>query len=289
MVAPDDKQNRLSTLSQDVIAVPKKPPAKPAAPEPAAKRAPERPAERPVEKPVEKPPERVERKEIPASQDVFKVNTQSQPALSMPTPASPRAARPAARPPGAELPPVTLAIGAAAGLALLLAAYAVFAGGGGGSSAASDEKVAKLEVELKAANERVAKLEAKLSAASTDAQKLGAPGQGNVLVLSAGIRDLRDDLDMVSNEVAAVSTQVGELRTLAGGSSKDAKMALAQIEQVGARVATLNQQIAGMPRGGGGGGGGGGGDAQAQLKALAQKTDKMAADIRQLYRQVGSQ
>jgi chromosome segregation ATPase len=180
-----------------------------------------------------------------------------------------------------------LGIGAVAGLALLVALYAAFSAGGGARPAATDEKVAKLEVELKAANERVAKLESRLSAASADAQKLGAPGQVNVLQLSAGIRDLRDSLDMVSNDVAAVTAQVGEVRTLAGGSSKDAKMALAQIEQVGARVATINQQLAGMPRSGGAAAAGG--DVQAQLKSLAQKTDKMAADIRQLYRQAGSQ
>lgn len=275
MAAPPDnkdKQSRLSTLSQDVIAVPRQPASPAHAEKPPRQEAPERTAER------------SERKAMPSSQDVFKVSSPEPPAI--PTAAPPRSARrPAAR--GADsllkerIPAATWVAAGLAGLALLLAGYAVLSGGAAAAPAAQNEQ---FEVKLKAAAERIAKLEEQLSAASADAEKLDAPGRINTLQLSAGIRSLRNDLDMVANEVASITVQVGEIRTLAAGGAKDAKLALAQIEQVGARVATLNEQLAGAPRTGTGGG-----DAQAQMKSLAQKTDKMAADIRQLYRQIGSQ
>lgn len=275
MAAPPDnkdKQSRLSTLSQDVIAVPRQPAAPAHAERPSRQEAPERPAER------------TDRKAMPSSQDVFKVSSPEPPAIPTAVPRSAR--RPAAR--GANsllqerIPVATWVAAGLAGLALLLAGYAVLSGGAATAHAAQN---AQFEVKLKAAAERIARLEEQLSAASADAEKLDAPGRINTLQLSAGIRSLRNDLDMVANEVASITVQVGEIRTLAAGGSKDAKLALAQIEQVGARVATLNEQLAGAPRTGTGGGG----DAQAQLKSLAQKTDKMAADIRQLYRQIGSQ
>ncbi len=272
---PNDKQSRLSTLSQDVIAVPRQP-------------APPAHAERhPRQEAPERPAERTERKEMPPSQDVFKVSAPEPPALPAARP------RPAKRPPvrvagsllKERIPAATWVAAGVAGLALLVAGYAALSGGAADAAAAHAAQIAQFEVELKAATERIAGLEEQLSAASADADKLGAPGRINALQLSAGIRSLRNDLDMVSNEVAGIAVQIGEIRTLAAGGSKDAKLALAQIEQVGARVATISEQLAGAPRAGKGGGG----DAQAQWKSLAQKTDKMAADIRQLYRQIGSQ
>ncbi len=269
MAASDDKQNRLSTLSQDVIAVPKK-----AVPPPAPARAPEPPV-------VQRPPE--PRREIPPAQDVFRVPsgyTQAQPALPPQV-----AAAPSPQP----VPIPLMAAGGVAVLALAVALWALVAGGAVPTTPAEPE-AARLAGELAAANERLAKLEARLAAPAVEAPRAGSEPAVNVLQVTATLRDLRDDLDGLSNRLDALQTQVGEVRTLAGAGSKDAKMAMAQSDQVVARLATINQQLASLPKGAtGGAASSAGGDVQAQLKALTQKTDKLAADIRQLYRQVGTE
>lgn len=270
MAASDDKHNRLSTLSQDVIAVPKKA---------AAQGAPASVPEPPV---IQRPPER---REIPPAQDVFRVPTgytQAQPALPPPV-----AAAPSSQP----LPVPLIATGGVAVVALAVAIWAL-AAGGAVSTAPAGPEAARLAGELAAANERLARLEARLAAPApaVEAPRAGSEPAVNVLQVTAGLRDLRDDLDGLSNRLDALQAQVGEVRTLAGAGSKDAKMAMAQSEQVVARLATINQQLASLPKGAtGGAASGAGGDVQAQLKALTQKTDKLAADIRQLYRQVGTE
>ncbi|MFZ5757757.1 MAG: hypothetical protein ACOY3X_12680 [Pseudomonadota bacterium] len=260
MSSSDDKQNRLSTLTQDVIAVSKKQ-ATPAAPSRGNERA------RVPEK--EKLPEQ----RVPPTQDVFRV-----PAPPPPVPVP--SARPAARAAASAGP-----VWAVAALALAAVVVAVFALLRTPAAPAADPQLALLAVELQAANARVQALEAKLGAAAEETRNMNPSSQAGLLQISAGLRDLRNDLDRLSNEQSKLAAQLGELRTLAGGASRDAKMALSQVDQVGARVATINEQVGSAPRAGAVAAASG--DVAAQLKSLSQKTDKMAADIRQLYRLSG--
>lgn len=305
MAVSDDKQNRLSTLSQDVIAVPKKPAASARAPERPAERAQERTQTERAQQDVPRPPER---KPIPATQDVFKVSsptdfpdTRESPSAAAYTaphtapppppvraPARQRVAPAAAAPAG--LSPVSLATAVVAVLALLVAVYGVTRDAGG-IAAVDAPGLEQMAQELKAANDRVAKLEMALSAAASDTQSLNSPGQANVLQISAGMRSLRNDVDGVSNELARLTSELGEVRTLAGAGNGQAKIAMSQVEQLASRLATLNAQVANAPRATGGAAAAApaNADTQAQLKALSARTEKMAADIRQLYRLVGGQ
>lgn len=259
MSPPDDKQNRLSTLTQDVIAVPKKPAA-------SSSRSAER--ERIAER------EHVqEKRAVPPTQDVFRVPA---PPPSVPMPSA-RGAVPQAAAAGG-------AIWAVGAIALVAIAVAVYALQQAAPAPVADPQIAVLAAELKLANERVQKLEAKLGAAAADAQNISPGSQAGLLQISAGLRELRNDLDKVSNEQGRLASQVGEIRGLAGGASKDAKIALSQVDQVGARLATVTEQVGSAPRVTGSAGTVASGDVAAQLKGLNQKTDKMAADIRQLYR-----
>lgn len=298
MAVSDDKQQRLSTLSQDVIAVPKKPAG------PASGHAGER----------ERGPDRVpeppapERKSVPPTQDVFRVAPSQDVFKVTPTPDAPVAPQPtsagpvvppvrakprvtpAPQPSRGALTPVQLGTAVVAVVALLLAVFSVTRDAGPAAPADSVE-IAQLKQELTASNERVAKLEMALSAAASDAQKLGTPGQANVLQISAGMRQLRNDIDVVSNDLARISTEIGELRTLAGSGSGQSKLAMAQVEQLAARFATLKEQVASAPRASAPAAAGGAvsADIQAQLKTLSARTEKMGADIRQLYRLAGGQ
>lgn len=258
MSPPDDKQNRLSTLTQDVIAVPKKP--APSSSRPAER---ERIAER----------EHVqEKRAVPPTQDVFRVPA---PPPSVPMPSA-RGAAP--------VPAAGGAIWAVGAIAVVAVAVAVYALQQAAPAPVADPQIAVLAAELKLANERVQKLEAKLGAAAADAQNISPASQAGLLQISAGLRELRNDLDKVSNEQGRLASQLGEIRGLAGGASKDAKIALSQVDQVGARLATVTEQVGSAPRVTGSAGTVASGDVAAQLKGLNQKTDKMAADIRQLYR-----
>ena len=257
MSPPDDKQNRLSTLTQDVIAVPKKPASS------------SRPADR------ERIAEREyvqEKRAVPPTQDVFRVPA---PPPSVPMPSA-RGVPPAPAAGGA-----VWAVGAIAVVAIAVAVYALQQAA---PAPVADPQIAVLAAELKLANERVQKLEAKLGAAAADAQNISPASQAGLLQISAGLRELRNDLDKVSNEQGRLASQLGEIRGLAGGASKDAKIALSQVDQVGARLATVTEQVGSAPRVTGSAGAPASGDVAAQLKGLNQKTDKMAADIRQLYR-----
>jgi hypothetical protein len=315
MAVSDDKQNRLSTLSQDVIAVPKKPAAPSRAPEPRAAEP------RATEKTRALDPRQgtSERKAIPASQDVFRVNAgaeeqdvfvtqrsapQPPPAYTPPPAYSPPPvqAQPAYMPPrqprAARMSPaestgptaMTLVTAGIAALALLVAIYG--ATRGTEANAADPAALEKLTAELRAANERVEKLEMALSAASADAQKMSSPNQGNVLQISAGMRELRNDVDGVANDVAKLSAEIGEIRSVAGAASGQAKVTASQVEQIATRVSTLGQQVASAPRGGAApatAAAPANAETQAQVKALSARTEKMANDIRQLYRLVGGE
>lgn len=295
MAVSDDKQNRLSTLSQDVIAVPKKPAASPAPRQPDSPRTPERKAV---------PPSQDVFRSMPFEQDVFAAPpVQTPPPAPRPQPAQPQPPSPSvavsvpaqarvrpqpAASQGPTVSPMAMVTAAVAVVALLVAIYgATRSNDTGGADALAVEKLTQ---ELLAANERVAKLEQALSAASTSAQAATTPGQGNVLQISAGMRELRDDVDGVANELAKLATQIAEVRTLAGSGVGQSKLAASQVEQLASRVATLNEQVANAPRGGGNAAAAPvSAETQAQIKALTARTEKMGNDIRQLYRLVGGQ
>lgn len=332
MAVSDDKQNRLSTLSQDVIAVPKKP------------AAPTRTQESPR---VPDPQRTAAQKAIPPSQDVFRVQqpagqdifqtaqvpAQPPPAYAPPPPAyapPPPAYAPPPQgyapppgygqpppgyaPPGYGQPPPAYAppqppprptvrpapppaapSAPMSAMSMVTAVVAVLALGVGlysatrdaGPAAADPAAMEKLAQELKQANERVAKLELALSAAASDSAT--SPNQANVLQISAGMRELRDDIDGVANDVAKLNAEIGEVRSLAGSANGQAKVVASQVDQVAARLSTLNEQIANLPKGGGAAGAAPSAETQAQIKALSARTEKMATDIRQLYRLVGGQ
>lgn len=257
MSPTDDKQNRLSTLSQDVIAVTKKP---------ASSRAPEGTQER---------------RAIPPSQDVFNV-----PVAEPPPPPPPRQQQPAPayRPPSpaaqassSSSKTVWVAL-ALATIAVGVALYAVRATMANNAPAPADPQVARLESELKLAKDRVQVLEDKLGAAAADTTKsTDSAGQVSLLQVNASLRQLRNDLDHLSNEQAKLSAQLGDVRGQASAAEKEAKAAQGQAAQASSRADAASRQAPAAPAAASA-------DTQAQLKALGQKTDKMATDIRQLYR-----
>lgn len=272
MAVSDDKKNRLSFLSQDVIAISRAGDAEPPTVAPAPERA------------APPPPS------MPSGQDMFSspanLAEERHPAL----PSSPLAQQPTGN------GPLVWVFGTVAVIALALAVI-----GRGGDAAPSTERAVdlqamdKLAAELRASNERVAALEAKLSgaaadAATTDAAAAGPQAQGAMIQMGVAIRSMRDDVDKLSNQVGKLSAQVGEVQasTAAAGGNREIKVALAKAEQSAARAVTLAEQAVAAaqrapapapapvaPKGG---------VDEAQLKALAQKTDKIANDVRQLYR-----
>lgn len=275
MAVSDDKKNRLSSLSQDVIAISRAGDAEPPTVAPAPERA------------APPPPS------MPSGQDMF--SSPANPAVDR-RPATP-APQPVVRQPAGNGPLVWV-FGTVAVIALALAV--IGRGGDAGPSvelAANAEVMDKLAAELRASNERVAALEAKLSgaaadAATTDAAAAGPQAQGAMIQMGVAIRSLRDDVDKLSNQVGKLSAQVGEVQasTAAAGGNREIKVALAKAEQSAARAVTLAEQAVAAaqrapapapapapvaPKSG---------VDEAQVKALAQKTDKMANDIRQLYR-----
>lgn len=255
MSPSDDKQNRLSTLSQDVIAVTKKPGATGTVP-------------------AVKPQGR----SIPAAQDVF--NVSSVPPVTQSVPAT-------ARPPvsdtmSMEMPrPTPAVVWVAVLLALVSVAVALYAAhiatGKSAPVAVADPQVAKLEAELRLANDRVQKLEEKLQGAAADSKQLeGAGTAAGLLQINATLRSLRNDIDQLVNDQARLTAQVA-------AAVKESKAANTQAEQALARVGSVESAPKAAPAPAVSS------ETQAQLKALSQKTDKMANDIRQLYRVLESQ
>lgn len=249
----DKKQNRLSSLSQDVIAVPKKEPPSQSRPEP-------------------KPESRA----VPAAQDVFRVQGNAPAAKAAPAPLA------AGRTEGKGVPPSVIVLGVLVALALL-GSVQLFSTTGSLREAVDQggQATGKLEAQLRAADERIAKLEARLGAADEDTQKMGSGSQASLLQVSASLRGVRDDVENLQQELARLSAQVNEVRPLAGAAQKDARAALGQVDQLSARLGQVSDQAAAAAKGAKPADGA---DVQAQLKAVNQKTDKLAGDIRQLYR-----
>ncbi len=272
MSRSDDKHSKLSTLSQDVIAVGQRPAATPLRTQ--------------------------ERRGIPPAQDVFKVPAESDAPRStastrahVPTPA----AAPAATSPVTWIA-LTLAV-VAVGVALYLAsrpavvqpvaapapvvapaATPVAATTTVPAAAVTDPGLASLREELRKASERVQKLEQQMAAAPVTSASTAAPAAATTLQTSAALREMQNRLDAISNEQQKIAAQIADIRNQVATAGKDAKAAQLRGEQLATRVTALaDSSPKAAPAGGDAG-------AQAQLKALGQKTDKMATDIRQLYR-----
>lgn len=265
MAVSDDKQNRLSGLSQDVIAVTRKTP----------------------------PDSRA----LPASRASVQGAAPPTPvAPRLPTNAKPVAASTTASP-GAALRGAAWGAVMVSVAALLMATYAVRSAGGLPAANGQADALVRLDADLKAVTARMALLEtaARSPAADGGAEKGAAARSTTNPQLSTALRIVRNDLDKLTAELAVLTTQGSvqnsELRALAGSASKDGKMALTRVDQLSAQLATFTEQVRGMQRSGAAGGGpvAASGDTQAQLQILSRKTDMMAADIRQLYRQIESQ
>ncbi len=267
MAVSDDKQNRLSGLSQDVIAVTRKTP----------------PGSVPA-------PRSVRRTGEHQASDHGSAST---PAVSRLPTGSEKAVASTAALPGPALRGAVWGAVIVSVAALLIATYAITLADGLPVAGGADT-VARLDADLKAVTARMALLEAVSHASTADAGagtgENGAAARTNPQ-LSTALHAVRNDLDKLTAELAALTVQGsvknGELRVLAGSASKDGKMALARIDQLSAQLATFTEQVRGIQRSGGAGGGSvAAGDSQAQIQALSRKTDMMAADIRQLYRQL---
>lgn len=252
---PDDKKNRLSGLSQDVIAVGSR--------TSKASAVPPAPAARPVESPAETrpPPQR---------------------AAVPPPAASPHQA---AAPAGKGL---SVAVGLLGVLVvgLAIAGMQLFASSGSLREAveagqASDQQ---LQEKLVAAQERIAKLEAQLGAADEDARNMGGASQASLLQVSAMSREMRKEIERLSAAINELDQEVGDLRRLAEGNRKDAQNALVLAEKVNTRLGAVNEQVLAVgkkpaaaavsP------------EVQEQLKVLGDRTEKLTGDVRQLYRLV---
>lgn len=269
MAVSDDKQNRLSGLSQDVIAVTRKTP----------------------------PDSRA----LPASRASVQGAAPPTPvAPRPPTNAKPVAASTTASP-GAALRGAAWGAVMVSVAALLMATYAVRSAGGLPAANGQADALVRLDADLKAVTARMALLETAVRSPAADGGAEGGAEKGAAArsttnpQLSTALRIVRNDLDKLTAELAVLTTQGSvqnsELRALAGSASKDGKMALTRVDQLSAQLATFAEQVRGMQRSGAAGGGpvAASGDTQAQLQILSRKTDMMAADIRQLYRQIESQ
>lgn len=255
MSPSDEKHNKLSTLSQDVIAVSRK-------------------------QPAAEPPRTQERRAIPSSQDVFHV-----PAAPAPQHA------PAWRPSPAPAAPVASGASRAAWAAVVMAAAAIgivlyLAGNiagqpvAAGASLTADPQFGQLRAELQQANARVQKLEQQLGAA--DGARPLAVDSANLLQVGAALREVQNRLDSLANEQEKLLAQLAAIRAQAAAAGKDGKEALARTDQLNVRVTALANTRGTAPAAATGTG------TEAQLKALSQKTDKLATDVRQLYRQLES-
>lgn len=258
MSVPDDKKTRLSGLSQDVIAVPKR----------------VDPAARPREESPVAPP----RQAAPPPPS---------PPPTMPPP--PRAAAPgtsrAAAPAATTPSPIVWVFGTVAVIALALAITGRQSGPDAAAeadNAALRQSVEQLTAELKASSERVAALEARLAGADADARGAGAAEQGSLLKLGVSVRDVRLGLERLSNEVDQLAGDVKAMKASVASAERNAGGALTQVNQMSARLTSLADQVAaqGKPAPDNRGTA----EVESQVKALSQRTDKIASDIRQLYR-----
>lgn len=254
MAVDDSKKSRLSSLSQDVIAVPKR---------------------------VE--PQSRAREESPAPKAPVQPQQQA-PYVAPPSqPAQPARRVPAAEPVSQAPSPLLWIFATVSVIALLVALSGRFDGQAAGQEgAASTQAIERLTAELTASNQRVAALEERLAAADADAQGSGPQAQASVLQLGVAVRGMRNDLDRYTNELDKVTVQVAELRKAVAASGKDAGVKPEQLAALSARVSSLADQVTAVSRAPKTPAGST--EADAQLRLLSQKTDKMANDIRQLYR-----
>jgi hypothetical protein len=254
---PDDKKNRLSGLSQDVIAVGSRTSKAPAvAPSPTAARQTEAPAD------------------------------------TRPTPPQRAAGVPPAAAPGQAGAPAGKGLAVAVGVlgvlvvGLVIAGMQLFSSSGSLREAVEAGRVSdqQLQDKLVAAQERIAKLEAQLGAADEDARSMGSASQASLLQVSAMSREMRKEIERLSAAINELDQEVGDLRRLAEGNRKDAQNALVLAEKVNARIGAVNDQIlaagrkpaaASVPP-----------EVQEQLKVLGDRTEKLTGDVRQLYRLV---
>lgn len=262
MCPSDDKHSKLSTLSQDVIAVTKKPAAA-------------------------TPMRTQERRSIPAAQDVFNVPAEPPPP-QRPQPQPEAAYRPMPMPvvavpaaAGSRMAWAAMAMAAIAiGLALYLAGTVT--ANPAGTAAGADPQIGQVREELAAATVRMQKLEQQLALAATASAKPGLAEGGNALQVSAALRDVQNRLDALANDQEKLAAQLAGIRAQAVAAGNDSKAALQRNEQLATRVTAL-AETTGKP-GAQASTAAVSAEAQAQLKSLNQKTEKMATDIRQLYR-----
>ena len=135
---------------------------------------------------------------------------------------------------------------------------------------ASDPQVARLESELKLAKDRVQVLEDKLGAAATDTKNLDSGSQAGLLQVNASMRQLRNDLDHLSNEQAKLSAQLGDVRSQVVAAEKEAKAAQAQAAQASSRADAAAHQAPAAPAAASA-------DTQAQVQTAPELTEDQRA------------
>lgn len=272
MAVSDDKQNRLSGLSQDVIAVVKKTSEEGAASaetvRAGANKKTDKPAQHSHASATRSSGQPRSRSVLPSSRAVAE-GAKTQPAV-----ASQRALWAA----------VLLSV-----VALLIALYVLWGGrpavvGASVSSTGIAAAIARLDADLQVSTQRIALLEAAMGAmaAGVEEQRDTAVRSGGSPELGMALRGVRLDIERLTKDVAAVTAQGKEATRVVEVASKDSRTALTQVDRLSAQLTTLSGQLQEIQRNN---------SAAAvsketavQLQSLTKKSDMMAADIRQLYR-----
>ena len=247
---PEHKTKRLMSLNQDVFAVkPDSAPAEPSEPE----------RRKPARQTAQKGP-------VP----------QPQPAR----PVSAPVARGAEQRPGSR--PLLLALlGVVAVLVLVVAAGAV-------AGFHLYERIGALQAQLEqpddlmpALESRIAALEKSLDAAGKEADQMDGEAQSSMLQLTGRLRKVALDLSRVTAELERQKKRVIEASASAGRAEELAAEQAGRLDTLSARVSALPTQTASAPAAPAATSDE---QARAQVQALQGRVDKMANEIRSIYR-----
>ena len=245
----------------------------------------------------EKIPEDKTQRLASLNQDVFAVSpkpvSSAKPQAAPPPRARPQNPQPAAvpsRPPmmGAEPAPTTLPQSLLIGMMVL--AVLVVGGIGGGVVLGFSllERVSMLETEsaalsttLSRVDQRVAALEGQLAAAEQDTSNMGEEEQANILQFTSRLRKVALDVTRTNADLARLQKRLNEVGTLAEQTSSVSSEQASRIASLASQVANLPLQSGAAPAQPASVT-----DAQAreQIQSLQTRLDRMANDIRSIYR-----
>lgn len=245
---PEHKTKRLMSLNQDVFAVKPESPAAEQADEPAPRRRTERRAS-------------------------------TSPATAQP--ARPVVGAQPSRDAAGSKKLLLLLLGVVAALVLVVAVGAVAGFHMYERLTALQAQVAMPDADVQALQERIAALEKSLDAAGQEASKMDGDAQANVLQLTGRVRKVALDLSRLTAEFERQKKRVLENTARSERAEELAATQAGRVDTLSARVAAIPaQSSAPAPAPGSAT------DAQArqQVQALQARVDKMANEIRSIYR-----